>query len=386
MSRDTKVLDRHFRHWRDKGLVTPEQEAGLRHASAELDRGAASTIVRTALGVLGGGLLLAGLILIVAENWGAIPRFGKLGVWAALQCGFLYLTYELGRRFRDRPYLAEAFALVAGGWVLGGIALVSQIYHLDARPPNGIWLWLALVLPAAWLLARRATAAVVFVALTSALVLEVGAKDSWLHAARADNPWLFLAIPVLVAALVSWLPHPTAWLRDWVGAWAFGVANFFLLVFGAAQEFHHTSLRGAWFLVGAALLLALAVPERCLPRAWDGLTSRLVLVLTLLPWALIGSQYERGAPIDTVAVGLSWIVQLALAVLVIRSAAQAASPAWVNLGYLALLAGVLTRYFDFFGEYLEGGTALVATGVLLLFILYALEKARRRTLRKEGTA
>ncbi len=145
MSRDLKVLDRHFRHWRDKGLVTPEQEAGLRHASAELDRGAASTIVRTALGVLGGGLLLAGLILIVAENWGAIPRFAKLGVWAALQCAFLYLTHELGRRFQDRPYLAEALALVAGGWVLGGIALVSQIYHLDARPPNGIWLWLVLV-------------------------------------------------------------------------------------------------------------------------------------------------------------------------------------------------------------------------------------------------
>jgi len=42
--------------------------------------------------------------------------------------------------------------------------------------------------------------------------------------------------------------------------------------------------------------------------------------------------------------------------------------------------GILTRYFDFFGEFLAGGTALAATGVLLLFILYVLEKARRRTL------
>lgn len=386
MSRDHKVLERHFRHWRDKGLVTSEHEARLRQASAELDRGRASTIVRTALGGLGGGLLLAGLVLIVAENWGAIPRFAKLGAWATLQCTFLYLAHELGARFKDRPYLAESLALVAGGWVLGGIALVSQIYHLDSRPANGVWFWLALVLPAAWLLARRATAAVILVALTTALVLEVATNGSWLHAQRADNPWLFLSIPILAAALVSWLPHPETFIRGWVGAWVFFVSNLFLLAFGAGQDFHRTSLGGGWVLVGCAMLLALAWPHRCLPAAWDGLTSRVVLVLTLLPWILIGSEYDRGELIDTLAVGLSWIIQLGLAALVIRSGARAGSASWVNLGYLALLAGILTRYFDFFGEYLERGTALVATGILLLFILYTLEKSRRRTFAKEVVA
>ncbi|HLA78998.1 MAG TPA: DUF2157 domain-containing protein [Vicinamibacteria bacterium] len=386
MSRELKVLERHFRHWRAKGLVGPEQETDLKQASAELVRSSTSSVVRIALGGLGAGLLLAGLVLIVAENWGAIPRYAKLGCWAALQVGFLYLAHWLGERFEDRPYLAEAFALLAGGWVLGGIALVSQIYHLDSRPPNGVWLWLALVLPAAWLLARRATAAVVLTALTVALALEVGEADSWLRATRVDSPWLFLAIPILAAGLVSWLPHPAAWLREWVGSWVFAASNFFLLVFGAVQEFDHTSLGNAWFLVASAGLLGFGLPARCLPRAWDGLTSRLLLALTLVPWAILGSQYDAGAPSDTLAVGLAWVIQLGLAVLVIRSAAQAAASSWVNAGYLALLAGIVTRYFDFFGEYLEGGTALAATGVLLLFILYSLEKARRRTLRKEALA
>lgn len=386
MSRDHKVLERHFRHWRDQGLVTSEHETRLRQASAELDRGSASTIVRTALGGLGGGLLLAGLVLIVAENWGAIPRFAKLGAWAALQCTFLYLAHELGARFKDRPYLAEALAFVAGGWVLGGIALVSQIYHLDSRPANGVWFWLALVLPAAWLLARRATAAVILVALTTALVLEAGTNGSWLHAQRAGNPWLFLSIPLLAAVLVSWLPHPATFIRGWVGAWVFFASNLFLLAFGAGQEFHRTSLGGGWVLVGCAMPLALAWPQRCLPAAWDGPTSRLVLVLTLLPWTLIGSEYDSGELVDMLAVGLSWIIQLGLAALVVRSGARAGSAIWVNLGYLALLAGILTRYFDFFGEYLGGGTALVATGMLLLFVLYALEKSRRRTLAQEVVA
>jgi uncharacterized membrane protein len=55
----------------------------------------------------------------------------------------------------------------------------------------------------------------------------------------------------------------------------------------------------------------------------------------------------------------------------------------VNLGYLALLAGILTRYFDFFGNYLQGGMALTLTGGVLLIILYVLERSRRRTLQRE---
>jgi uncharacterized membrane protein len=138
-----------------------------------------------------------------------------------------------------------------------------------------------------------------------------------------------------------------------------------------------------WWLAGSGIVLGLALPERSFSRAWDPFTSRLVLVSTLLPWTLLGSSYDAGVILDEAAVGLSWIAQLVIAILVIRIGARRGSESWVNLGYLALLAGILRRYFDFFREYLEGGTALALTGALLLFILYALEKARRRTLRRE---
>jgi uncharacterized membrane protein len=101
---------------------------------------------------------------------------------------------------------------------------------------------------------------------------------------------------------------------------------------------------------------------------------------------LLGSQYDSGSWLDRVAVGIAWIVQLAVAVLVIRAGARSGSESWVNLGYLALLAGILTRYFDFFGDFLEGGAALALTGLLVLFVLYALEKARRRTLGRPAIA
>jgi uncharacterized membrane protein len=386
MGRDLKLLERHFRHWRQEGLLSAELESALLESSGQLVQRSTSTIVRTALAGLGGGLLLAGLILIVAENWEALHRGVKLGGWALLQVAFLLAAHHLGRTWPDRPALAEAMSFVAGGWMLGGIALVSQIYQLDSRPPNGIWLWLILVLPAAWLLERRAVAAVIFIALVWGFALETGQIDSIFRADRVDGPWIWIGVPLLASGLASFLPAPARFLREWTGLWTFLAANVFLLVLGASRDVDRSDLGRGWWLAGAGILLAVAIPDRCVSRAWDGLTSRLILVSMFLPWTLLGSRYDAGVILDEMAIGVSWIVQLVVAILVIRAGARRGSEAWVNLGYLALLAGILTRYFDFFRDYLEGGTALALTGALLLFILYALEKARRRTLRREAAA
>ena len=384
MSRDLKALDRHFRHWRQQGLLDAETEARLRQSSGELDRSAAGGIVRTAVALLGGLLVLAGLTLVVAENWMRLHRGVKLAGWALLLAALLTASEMAARRFPDRRALSEALALAAGGWVLTGIALVAQIYHLDSRPPNGLWLWLALVLPAAWLLERRATAFVLFAAAVSALTLEIGERDSFIHADSAEGPWLWLAVPLLAGVAVSFVPHPWTGLRSWTGAWTFFASQSMLLVLGATGEMDETDLGRAAIVVAAGLVAALALPKRVLP--WDALTSRLLIAGSLLPWSLLGQQYDKTAVIDIAAIGVSWIAQLAVAILVIRAGARMGSRTWVNLGYVAVLAGLVVRYFDFFGDFLEGGAALVLTGLMLLFVVYALEKARRRTLHVEARA
>jgi uncharacterized membrane protein len=384
MKREERTVERHLRHWREKGLIDSTLEDRLRQSTHELARERSSSVLRTALAILGGSLLLAGLVLIVAENWQALPRVAKLGGWALLQAAFLFAAHELARRWGDRPFLAEGLALVAAGWVLGGIALVSQIYHIDSRPPNGIWLWLALILPMAWTLPRQACSVAVFISLLSALALEVGQGDSWIHAVTVDGPWVWLSLPLLAAALVSFLPHPFHGLRDWVGLWSLGATQVCLLVLGAAQDCDRSDIEAAWVPVGVGIALALALPGRVFPGTWDTTSARLFLVGSLAPWALLGQRYDHGHLPDLLAVGLAWVLQIAVSVLVIRLGAKAGASVWVNLGYLGLLAGVLTRYFDFFGNYLEGGLALALTGVLMLFVLFALEKARRRTLAREG--
>ena len=376
---ERELLDRHFGRWREEGLLDGELEARLRRASEPLLEREPVPWVRWALAVLGGGLVLAGLILVVAENWALIPRWGKLASWGLLQIGFLLGAEEAGRRF-ERPFLAEALALVAGGWILAGIALVSQIYHLTSRPANGFWLWLLLLLPIAWLLPRRATAVVAFSALTAALIAEVSDPLSLVAVRDGSGPWLALAIPLLALFAVSWLPRPAPWLRGFLGAWTFAASQVILLVFGAEKELGHNDLGRAWIVAGAGLAVALLWPGRTLPPAWGAAGARAILVVSLLPWALLGRAYDATDPLDVFALGVAWVAQIAAALLLIRCASRSGSPLWVNLGFVALLAGILTRYFDLFGDYLQGGLALAMTGVLILVVVTILERSRRRAL------
>jgi uncharacterized membrane protein len=384
MGSDLKVLDRHFRHWREQGLLSAESEQALRRASGDLIGSSSGNGARTALAAVGAGLLLAGMILIFGQKWEALSGTAKLGAWAVFEIGFLAAAYQIRRAWPDRPGLAEVMGFVAGGWVLAGVILASQIYSLHSRLPNGAWLWLLLVLPLAWFGERRATSIVVFIALLSALALEVREADSLVKVARIDAPWIWIGIPLLALGLTSLLPGWASFLRDWTGLWTFATANLFLLILGVIHRLGRPELGGAWWLVGAGLLFALVWPERCLARSWDRWASRLILAFTFLPWVLLAVRYGDGVIDDIPAVALAWLAQFAIAILVIREGARHGSAAWVNLGYLALLAGVVTRYFDLFGEHLKGGAALVVTGALLLLILFGLEAARRRSLRRGG--
>jgi hypothetical protein len=155
-----------------------------------------------------------------------------------------------------------------------------------------------------------------------------------------------------------------------------------LLELGATQNLDRSDIGGAWLLVAPGVLAALLLPRRVLPAGWDATSARLFIAGALLPWALLGAQFDSGSLWDLSVVGLAWVLQLALAFVVLRAGVHEGSHAWINLAHLALLAGVVTRYFDFFGHFLEGGAALAVTGILLLTVVFLLDRSRSAALRE----
>jgi uncharacterized membrane protein len=150
--RSKRFLDRLRRelpYWVERGWVSPGGDrAILDHVAAQ---GGGTPYLTYAFSILGVLLLGSGIITYFAANWGLIPKLAKLillfgAMWAAYGAAGWWLHEKRS------PHLGEAMLLL--GVILFGanIALIAQIYHIDAHFPNGVLLWSLGALLVAWLL------------------------------------------------------------------------------------------------------------------------------------------------------------------------------------------------------------------------------------------
>ncbi|HLY74603.1 MAG TPA: hypothetical protein VKU80_10845, partial [Planctomycetota bacterium] len=127
-----------------------------------------------------------------------------------------------------------------------------------------------------------------------------------------------------------------------------------------------------WILLGATLLVGAAVAgveigaisqgER-IERAefgWRHYYSAVAWSLTVLSWAL-------------------WFI---IGLWCIAWGAKADRKGFVNLGVLAVGAGIITRFFDLVGSLAETGTLFLVGGVVLLATAFGMEKWRRRIVKR----
>lgn len=115
---------------------------------------------------IGAVVIGLGVILLLAYNWQAIPKFGKLG----LIFGALLAAHAGGLRLLQaadwRRQLGEALSVLGTMLFGAGIWLVAQVYHIDEHYPNGFLLWGLGALTLAWALPSVAQGVLAAVALT----------------------------------------------------------------------------------------------------------------------------------------------------------------------------------------------------------------------------
>ena len=134
--------------WNSEGLIQKEQRERIlaRYPETPAETGALAFALRT-LGVL---LFGAAILLVISHNWAEFSREGQLAtVFAALAVlqGAGLWCFHTGR---------ERGAII--GHLLGcimygaGIALIGQIYHLDAHAPDAVLAWCVFTIPFALIL------------------------------------------------------------------------------------------------------------------------------------------------------------------------------------------------------------------------------------------
>ncbi len=375
--------------WVSDGVVTAEQRQRLlaRHPAKA---GGANRFLAI-LAAVGGVLLAVGISLVIKSNWERIGDWVKIAGLLALLGGFSYAGWKLKMSPGEWPRIGDACLMVAALCFFLGIVLVSQIFHLDSRPANGVLLWWVGIAALPWITRAKGAQFVSVVAGLVWLGMELEAWDSWLRIDRGtawnrESEYLLPAAGVLVGLAVTWAGFALrggkredfAGLHEKVGLIITCVS---LYVLGFAWTVHSWS---SWAMPqtrwqAVTVLAALAIVG--LAAAW----RRSRADLKLLFWFALPAFVPALGHLDSIELrdsgwlfgGCACVALFILNIGMIRAGLATGREGWINLGVAFIALNVITRYFELFGTLLEGGVFFIVTGLLVLGLGYFLERKRR---------
>ena len=375
--------------WVADGLVTAAQRDALL-ARHPIPAGGSHRFLAI-MGMVGGTMLVVGVSLIIKSNWDQIGDWTKILGLVALLVG----SYVLGHRLKVSPgrypRTGDACLMAAAVFFLLGIALVSQIFHIDSRPANGVLLWWAGIVVLPWLVRARGMQLVSVIAGLSWLGMELGSRDSFIALAPGGAAYVHDGYPYLAAAgLVGWavllfgvgLRHGRhdyfAGLHEKAGLLMVCFVLYGLSFTWSKDWFALNSMHGVALAPVAVLtLLALAGAGWAWLQNFHGLKR--------LAWAAVPTLvpiYAHLLGIELLDSGWLWgafasVALFLLNLAMIRAGLAEERESWINLGMAFLALNIVTRYFLLFGSMLEGGVFFIVTGLVVLGLGWYLERKRR---------
>jgi uncharacterized membrane protein len=325
---------------------------------------------------LGSVLIGAAVLLFVSAHWDALSPGMRFGLVLAMVGVFHVAGAAATERFPALASVLHALGTVSLG---AGIFLAGQIFNMDEHWPSGVMLWAA------------------------------GAALAW--ALLRDAPQLALVAMLAPAWLVSEWIERIRWTQFESGGRvvACGVFSLALAYFAAPDRERPTRERRALLWLGGLALLPAALALTSINDMPGGFlasgrpqvpVSVMALGWTLalaLPMAIAAVLKGRSAWIQAVA--MVWAVIL----LFMRPVTGDVSlygwwaigslglVAWglrdgrserINMGVVIFAVTVLTFYFSELMDKLERSASLAGLGVLFLAGGWALERTRRRLVRR----
>lgn len=373
--------------WVKDGVVTAGQREALLARHPERASGGRLAAI---LGAVGGGLVLAGVCLLIGANWEEIGDWTKIMGLVGLLVGSYLAGWRLAVKPGGYPLVGETFFMVGAGLFMAGIALVSQIYHLNGRPATAVMIWWLGIAGVPWVVKSKGAWFMSLLAMVTWLGMEVMTAGSWL-AVYDGGRWARS-----VSVLAGWLT--VIGLAVWLGG--LGLKGTMKSLYADMTE-----RWGAFLTCGALYLLSFVRHEwRWVERA-DGDMRWQAGVFLAAVLAVAGGLAWRAAKREVVMMGWWWLpVGLAVAgvlggvdlgdggwgwsvlawaglfgmnLAMIRTGLATGREGWVNLGVTFIALNIVTRYFDLFGTMMEGGIFFVVTGVMVLGVGFYLERKRR---------
>jgi uncharacterized membrane protein len=362
-------LDRQLEAWRSAGLISAEQQQQIQRFEAAQPRKSWGV-----WGVLGIGVtaVATGVVSVIAANWDAIGDYTKLVCYFVLQAGLSALLF--GRR-NTPGHVRELLITGCALFVLAGIGLIGQVFHLRSDGWQGLLLWLTLILPLSLLAEGK---------LLPHLWLGAAWATSWIwaesfrHLPEASRWWMACAVPVLFAAvgLLGSSASPLVRFRSACRVWGFvGLCTAGSLLANITWK---EALRDSDALFGLAVfwgcsLLGVLAAQR---KLGISATTRHWLIALFLITALGCSAPLLSSTWRSDVLGALFF--LAIWSTAAGAAAAADQRRLFDLATVVVALRFVVIYFEVFGSLAATGFGLIASGGVIIGIALLWHRLRAK--------
>jgi uncharacterized membrane protein len=335
-------VERDLVRWREQGWVTPTGESAIRQDLAKDKR---TLGLANSLSTLSAVLIGFAVMSFVGANWDAIPRIVRL----AMLFGTLWASYGFSEVLARRGMTGFAHsAILLGVSVFGAsIMLISQMYHIDGNPPDGVLAWFAGALLAGVALKSNPS-----LALAMILAVVWGCMNGF---ERNEVYWPFLIPWALVSAAYYW--------RRWrPGLHLSGLAlTGFVVSLGYFLNGGHA--HGLVVALGLGIVAASFVGRHLrpdLPGLWPGVANYgLVIVFA----GLFALQFLEEPTLDVFI--LLAVLALAVTLGAIYWGLQHHNRGALWLGYIGFSFEILAIYAKTIGSILNTSLFFLVAGLIV---------------------
>ena len=347
-------VERDLERWTSSGWVTPAGAAEIRMDLAK----APGIGLAGVLGILASVLLAFGVFSFVASHWDEMPRLARLALlFGLLWAGYAAAGVLFARNMRGFGDAAVLFAVAVFG---ASIALISQMFHIDGNPPDGVYVWWIGALIAGVLLRSNPALALAMVLVCVWTAMEMGQRQ------RVYWPFLIGWAGVTGAFL---------WQRWRPGAHLSGLAlSLFVISLGYVlnKGHEHQLVVG----IGLAAAIAAIVAERS-GKDWTGLAPVVLGYAIATAFAgLVALQFYENPARDTLM--LLAAVTLALLLAAIWLGLQSRQRGVLWLGYIGFSIETLAIYFNLVGTMLSTSMFFLSAGFIVAALAFMALRLHRR--------
>ncbi len=365
-------VERLIERWQRDGLIDAETASKL---NADLEKRASVFSLGSVLATLGGLLLGAAVIMLVAANWQEMPRLMRIGLIFVL----IWTSYLGGawRQARGDKLFPAALYIVGAASFGAGLALVGQMYHLSGDIHSAAIYWSVGVLISAFLL--RAPVLAAFGAGVACFYLSTYVFDS---SSYDDMTYRWVGPLLLLFGAVAALFTRS---RHAAHLWAMFSIGWALLIYA---EHESNTVLVLMLVVGIGLILAdgfaHATVQRLTrfahPLAAYGLALALLALITLqLNQAL--SYSSDGASLDRDILYSIFILALAIGAIAVAGRNNGGLR---SIAYAAFSIQVLYLAFETVGTMIGTSGFFLTAGILVLLLAAFVRRMENRFGRKSS--